>query len=107
MASDNGPMEMLVPFIACRSQDGPFDDDSFVAGWSMGQLWAALSLRPLIHYATVNAALVDQADLIAMHYGLSMEVEPSDDEWVCLIFRAAAGTDEGVAAASTDEGEQP
>lgn len=36
-------LELVVPFIVCASKGGPFDDDSFVAGFRCGEIDKALA----------------------------------------------------------------
>lgn len=92
--------DLVVPFVICTSQGGPFDDDAFVAGYQCGEIDKTL--------ATVNAAasvgapsalvsltwtvrtdLLRQLELVAMSRGFPyMAKEAVDDmpEWTVVTF---------------------
>jgi hypothetical protein len=81
---------LVMPFVACRSNDGPYDDASYVAGYEMGVLDQSLATvaqdfvawRQLIHAPNRR-----QADLIAMRHGFVMTVrETISDEWLDVRF---------------------
>jgi hypothetical protein len=80
--------ELTVPFIACTSQGGPYDDLSFAAGFDLGQLFAQMekATEPIKRY--VRGPSFRQLDLLAMHRGwvLTMltgpDVDPDDEEWL-------------------------
>ena len=79
-------MTLLVPFVVCTSTDGPYDDESFAAGFACGEIYqslaAAASLRRVtsLRFPTVLTALLPQLDLIAMHHGFTM-ISKSDEEF--------------------------
>lgn len=79
--------ELLLPFRCVASVGGPFDDDAFTAGFQAGQLYQKLS-NPVLRGATemVYEALEEQADLIAMAAGVSVEVLWRGEGWVHLGF---------------------
>jgi len=85
--------EMVMPFVACASQGGAYDDDSFVAGWRMADLDAALragaASQPTT--ATIRPAEQTQADLIAMRHGwrVSTVDEAIPGEWLIVQFARA------------------
>lgn len=75
--SDDGEYELAMPFILCRSEGGPYDDAAFVAGSTIGALEAEFSfcrmLSSVPHSRHMNDNYLDQADLVAMRHGFSME----------------------------------
>ena len=84
---------LVIPFVACHSQGGPYDDQSFVAGYQAGQLARSLAAAAVVGAtevkATVNSDLVKQLDLIAMHHGFIAVAEASDEAptWTFVTFR--------------------
>lgn len=96
-------MTLVVPFIVCRSKGGPYDDDSFVAGFQAGEIDKALAvaLAAGLDRATftVRTALVAQLELIAMHRGFpvvtAVEVGETPEydampEWSFVTFATRA-----------------
>lgn len=83
---------LVLPFVACESAGGPYEDQAFVAGFQAGQLASAMeALRPGQSVeATVVAPLERQVDLIAMWQRCRVEfrVVPVDDgtpaEWATV-----------------------
>jgi hypothetical protein len=83
---DGEGYELLMPFVVTKSHGGPWDDESFVAGWELGRLDAALGQAEGIDFTrslTVTAQIrtdgVPQAELIAMKHGFVLtarEVDP-------------------------------
>jgi len=76
--SDDQPesedMTLVVPFIVCASQGGPYDDDAFVAGFACGDVDRALAVAATIHAThvgplTCRTILLPQLELIAMARG--------------------------------------
>jgi hypothetical protein len=66
-------MSLVLPFVACRSRGGPFDDDSFTAGFQCGEIDRALAVAGLVgaqqvRFPTVYASLLPQLDLVAMRH---------------------------------------
>lgn len=85
---------LLMPFVVCQSQDGPYDDAAFVAGASFTAHQQQLIAAPntLKWAAYVFPEMVPQYDLLAMDNGFLMESEPWDefpDEWVLVTFTKA------------------
>jgi hypothetical protein len=84
-----------MPFLPVTSNDGPYDDDAYVAGWQMGQLDTALAAmqtqRSRGSFAlsrTIYTANRPQADLIAMRYGYTAEFEDNQDgTWTAMTLR--------------------
>lgn len=92
-------MELVVPFIVCTSKGGPYDDDSFVAGFVAGEIDRALSVAAAAGAdrltRTVRTALVPQLELLAMQHGFlhmhAVEVTETPDypampEWSFVTF---------------------
>lgn len=86
---------LVMPFVVCKSNGGPFDDHAFVAGARYGQIEEEAK--------TIDAGgekswyaepgLVPQLDLLAMHHGLTMATVPWDehpDEWTLVTFSRPA-----------------
>ncbi len=81
-----------LPFVACESAGGPYDDAAFVAGFECG------FVESMLHVVSraggsferwVNPALMPQLDLIAMKHGYKTTSEPWDehpDEYVKVNF---------------------
>lgn len=92
---------LVMPFVVCRSQGGPSDDDAFVAGFRCGTVDGLLNLTASacepgekLDGAVIMArhAELPQLDLIAMRRGFRMAVaDTGDDEWVELTFTRAYG----------------
>jgi hypothetical protein len=95
---------LVLPFVCCVSNGGPFDDDSFVAGFSVGEIRTILSMTTHArqvgfrylegvgvavseYRATVRSDLVPQLDLVAMEKGFTMTSEVTDiPEWSDVTF---------------------
>lgn len=86
-------MDLAVPFVACTSQDGPYDDGAFVAGFQAGDIdraltAAAASAATHVQF-TAYATLGRQLELIGMHRGfptVRTEVWDETPEWVRYTF---------------------
>lgn len=81
--------ELLLPFVVCASDGGPYEDFSFVAGFRLGQLWEQIDVahacgasRFYVH--AIERASLPQLDLIAMHFGYVVEYEAHDDDDWCI-----------------------
>ena len=90
---------LVYPFDACQSRGGPYEDESFVAGWQAGQIAAYIDDPTLsIWSGPVYRHLVHQVDLVAMHAGfnLTVDVHEEGSEWVTitLLREGAAMSDE-------------
>ena len=86
---------LVMPFIACRSQGGPYDDEAFVAGFHLGQIHAVLDRGITEEYSSVEAtALVPQLDLLAMSRGCILAHRPWDEDpkWSFVTFVPAASS---------------
>lgn len=76
--------ELVMPFIVVASKGGPYDDESFVAGWSCAVIDETLSQiapsRAVLH-RTVRSAVLSQLDLIAMRHGYQIvQTDPKADK---------------------------
>ncbi len=64
--------ELVFPFVVCQSNGGPYDDDAFAAGYSMGRLdeclRAAAQYGAMLVAYTIRTDTVPQAELMGMHY---------------------------------------
>lgn len=93
-----GEFGLVMPFVACESNGGHYQDHAFVAAYSAANLDE--TLRHLAHLTTngltaatveryVPPQLVPQLDLIAMRHGFTLTTEPWDehpDEWTKATF---------------------
>lgn len=87
---------LVMPFVVCEDQGGPYPADAFVAGWVAGTIDMLL---PIVapHGLTVERyvvpQLVSQLDLIAMRHGYTLTTEPWDehpDDWTFATFTPTA-----------------
>lgn len=87
--------ELVMPFVVCASEGGPYDDAAFVAGARMASTMHALEAGPAEHASYEHPPLLPQLDLVAMHAGYSMTTERYSDEWMLCTFRpvSPAGAD--------------
>lgn len=83
MDDDEPRFDLVMPFIVCRSQGGPYDDDSFSAGFMAGNLFAELESDREVDdgWRPIRTDLVPQIDLIAMHCGYRLDFDETEDEW--------------------------
>lgn len=91
-------MELVMPFLCCQDQGGPYDATAFVSGCRFGEFQTKLRLHPIELADYVFPEMVAQYDLLAMKEGYAMKAEPWDeqpDEWVLVTFRLG-GWDEEV-----------
>lgn len=101
MTADEGEYALVMPFVACESQGGPYDDTAFVAAYNCATV--AETLRTLAHLHTngltaatveryVRPDLIPQLDLIAMKHGFTLTHEPWDehpDDYTRAVFTLA------------------
>lgn len=81
---------LVMPFVVVKSKGGPYDDDSFVAGWRAGVIDKQLEAHdsPAVDGESpisVETALLPQLDLIAMSHGYHMKFVPWTDEFWSLV----------------------
>lgn len=84
MAEQEQPAEygLVMPFVACQSQGGAYDDSSFVAGYEAATVDAVLGATQKVigsFERWVVPGLVPQLDLIAMRHGYTTTSEPWDE----------------------------
>jgi hypothetical protein len=76
--------KLAVPFVACASEGGPYEDDAFCAGFEAGRIAMALESAIMANADrvrwTVLKTLVKQLDLIAMNAGFVMTVAEAEVE---------------------------
>ncbi len=84
---------LVVPFVACTSKGGPYDDDAFVAGFQCGEIDRTLTALAAVGGSratfTVYASLVGQLELVAMNRGfpvVTVEECAEASEWVQVTF---------------------
>lgn len=89
--------EMIMPFVLCASNGGPFDDMAFIVGWDCATLYAELRqchlLRAVPVPRWVKGPILPQLDLIAMETGFLIThgyAPPTDgtglEDWVWVMF---------------------
>lgn len=67
---------LVMPFVVCRSNGGPYEDQAFVSGWRCGEIDRTLrNMDGVNARATfvVMAEELPQLDLIAMHRGFALD----------------------------------
>ena len=83
---------LMMPFVVCASNGGPYDDEPYCAGFEAGMVDTILStLLPGIHHLArpVRSDNLPQIDLIAMQHGWSIVSTVVDDEhpeWTTVTF---------------------
>ena len=78
-------LKLVMPFVVCKSQGGPYEDDSFVAGYHLGVLDHRLeSLKG--SYGSIEQYVLEeylpQIDLLAMRHGFTMHTIKLVGEWI-------------------------
>lgn len=84
---------LAMPFVACQSNGGDYDDNSYVAGYEMGILEGQLYgwMKPSVERSSpglptqwryIHDGNVNQVDLIAMRHGWQVEHGEAVDGWV-------------------------
>ena len=62
--------QLVVPFVVCKSNGGPYDDEAYVAGWEMGALAARIAAARAhglgLPGLTLHRGNLPQLDLLAM-----------------------------------------
>jgi len=81
--------EKVMPFVVCKSQGGPYDDDSFVAGFELGRLDAQLPMYAALGFGSLSrlahAETLPQVELVTMRYGYRVRyVSEEQDGWVTV-----------------------
>lgn len=93
MEPDEVEYELLMPFIVCASQGGPYDDEAFAAGFQLGRIYSDADAGAVMGVApgpyTVPSACVAQVDLIAMKHGFTIARATDLDEpagWTAVVL---------------------
>lgn len=90
---DETTFGLEMPFIICASQQGPYADEPFAAGWTCGELYTELAAcrqlgaRP--HGRYVPPEILPQVDLIAMKHGFTVhrDAERNTPAWAYIEFQ--------------------
>jgi len=84
---------LVVPFTACTSKGGPYEDQAFVAGFQCGEIDKALTVIAAAGGEratfTVRTPLVPQLELLAMNRGfpvMAAIVVEDYPEWTVVGF---------------------
>lgn len=90
---DDG-LTLVMPFVVCMSNGGPYEDSAFTAGFQAGEIDHALKVAAVSQAATVafpmvHADLAPQLDLIGMNRGFLVRVEATADGWCEATFERA------------------
>lgn len=86
---------LVMPFVLCKTNGGPYDDAAFVAGVTCGALDEELRLlahlRAIPRERYINAAYLPQVDLIAMTHGYTTTLGELDEPsgWQVVAFAAS------------------
>lgn len=104
MSAHEGHYEPIMRFVVTADNGGPLDSTAYVCGYEMGALDARLSAAKHHHLPAPEAMIhrenVPQADLVAMHYGMTMterhmpldDIDNADEvraEWAHVVFKQA------------------
>jgi hypothetical protein len=85
--SGHGEYGLIMPFVGCQSQGGPYEDDAYVAGYEAGVLDSRLEYeKPLQLHLMMHIDNLRQLDLIAMRRGYRMMKKESNGGWIDLVF---------------------
>lgn len=88
-----GEYGFVMPFTVCQSKGGPYDDQSFVAGFQAGAIFAMLKAAKAVGAATtlphpVYAEMIHQLDLVGMQFGFELVADLAEDpDWRLVWFR--------------------
>jgi hypothetical protein len=99
-------LDLVMPFVVCKSNGGPFDDEAFVAGCNFSKIEAFLRIMVLFGVTDftewVDPKLIPQLDLLAMNLGFKLDTakvsevcdgdheEGVDEDWVLAMFTRAS-----------------
>lgn len=88
----DGGWDLVLPFVVCESHGGPYEDQSFVAGFQAGQIYRSLAAIAAVEgnglTAMVRADLAPQLDLIAMRFGFHrIDREEHEGGWMTWTCR--------------------
>lgn len=96
-----GEFELLMPFVLCKSNGGPYDDSAFVAGWRLGALESKMEAARAFGLDVPPQPLYPsdrpQVELLAMKYELEVHVQEHDEHWSIYRFLPATSVEDGLA----------
>ena len=85
--------DLVVPFVVCQSQGGPYEDQAFVAGFQAGEIDRALKVAATVDADevsfTVRTELLRQLELLGMSRGFPVmraEEWSEGPEWSLVTF---------------------
>ena len=99
LPDDTPELSLIMPFVVCVSEGGPYADDAFVAGVHFGEIKQIVTSPGFNQYeAWVPAALIPQLDLLAMKERLHLRSRPwnLDDHWAFVQIAKLPFTDDEV-----------
>ena len=91
--AQEGEYGFVMPFNVCTSKGGPYEDQSFVAGFQTGAIFAMLEAAKAVGAAStlphpVYVELLDQLDLIGMQFGFELVADLAEDpDWRLVWFQ--------------------
>lgn len=91
---EDDTLSLAVPFTACASAGGPYDDKAFVSGFDCGAMHTEMRLLRTIGATPparwVKAPILDQLDLLAMDSGYTIKRGEASEAsgWVWVSFAA-------------------
>lgn len=92
-SDDETEYALVMPFVVCQSEGGPYEDQAFTAGWELGVLaerLSTLAAKPgVVHIATVRTPSLPQVDLLAMKEGWTLETFQEEADWTTVRLRHA------------------
>lgn len=96
---ENDSYGLVYPFVVCASKGGPYDDEAFVAGVTLGQIDRSLEVAAVAGadrlQFTVNTGLVKQLELCGMARGFPVMTATATDypTWTFVTFQREADAD--------------
>lgn len=90
MSDEDQDYSLVMPFVVVTSEGGPYDDESFVAGFQSGRIYERMSQGEAEFTEMVNPDLFRQCNLIARRYGYTMQTHRTgdDENWREITFRS-------------------
>lgn len=94
MSYHDPDFDLVMPFVAVKSEGGPYDDDSFAAGFRCATVSMVLAERDRALFAVMaREGELRQLDLIAMRAGYttkSQRAPDADGVWFDVTFERLA-----------------
>jgi hypothetical protein len=86
--NDEAEYGLVMPFVVCQSEGGPYEDEAFVAGYDLGVLDTLLDAKPLVVHRTMRSESLPQVELVAMKHGYTVRhgAPTGDDDWTFVEF---------------------